>query len=139
LQRVERAKDRVVVDVRADRVIGCVGIDQAFDREVQCVGAVEREDEMVRVLAVEEAAEAAAAFGDERAGFHRLGVRAAAGAGAQFLGVVDHRIGHRPRLGEAGGGVIHVQTTGRHRRNSRAMRGWGKGLGLCSLAVASFN
>ena len=71
---------------------------------------------MVGVLAVEERVEALAALGDELAGFDGLGVGAAAGAGAELGGVAGHRVEHRPRLGEAGGGVVEVEAAGGHRR-----------------------
>ena len=45
----------------------------------------------------------------------RLPIRPAAGAGAQLRGVAHHRLGHRPRLGKAGGGVVHVKAAGLRR------------------------
>ena len=73
-----------MVDVRADGVAALYGVNQAVHRQVQRVGAVEREDEVLRLLAVEQPADPPAALEDLRPGLHRLAVRPAPGAGAQL-------------------------------------------------------
>ena len=117
-QRVERAEDRVVIDVRADRVAACRSrIDQPLDREVQRIGAVEREDEVLRPLAVEQPVQPPAAFVDQIARSRsprRTPPRPALAPSSRR--VADHRVQHRLRLGKAGGGVVEIQPAQRHVR-----------------------
>ncbi len=130
LHGLQRAEDGVVVDAGADAV-GLLALlelmqHQPFDGEVQAIGAVEREDEMLGPLAVEKLLEALAAFGQDGGGFDRLAVRAAAGRGADFGGVTAHCLEHRRRLGEARGGIVHVQPANTHKGKPRILRqrGW---------------
>ncbi len=108
-----------MIDVRADRMRkGSLRqallrqaqgrIDQPFDGEVQGVRAVEREDEVLGFFPVKQRVQTPPAVGQDGAGFDRLGVRAAAGAGAEFGCVTVHCRQHRSGLREAGGRVVHV-------------------------------
>jgi hypothetical protein len=106
-EMVIRAEHGVVVHPRGDAMIA--GREHALDGEVQGVGAIEREDEMIGILAVEERVKPLAAGADHFCGGLRLGIRPAAGGGADLRGIVDHRLEHFGRLGKTGGGVVAVK------------------------------
>ena len=107
-QGIERAEDRIVIDLRADRMTFDVRMEKPLDGQVQGIGAIERENKMVAVFTMEKPVEPAAAFGEQRAGLDGLAIRAAAGAGAEIGGVADHRFQNLLGLGEAGGGVVEI-------------------------------
>ena len=49
----KRAKDRVVIDMRANGMAALARIDKPFNGKIQRFSAIEREDEMIGVLAIE--------------------------------------------------------------------------------------
>ena len=116
LQAMERAEDRVVIDPGADAV-GLSAVlklmkHQALDGVVERIGTIEGEDKVLGILAVEECAQASAAFGQDRGRGLGFAIRAPAGRGADIGGVSLHCFEHGRRLGKARGRVIHVSPGG---------------------------
>ena len=114
LQRAQGSQDRVVIDVRADCMAFDIRVDQTPDGHIERIGAVKRKDEMLGPLAVEKPIEPLAAFGDQLAGFHRLGIPSPPGAGAEFHGIPGHRVMNGPRFGPTCGGIVQIQPARSH-------------------------
>jgi len=86
--------------------------EDALDGQDQAIGAVEGHDDVVGLGDVEQAGEAFAGFVDDLAGFDGFLLRAAAGGGPHLMGIPVHGLMNSFRLGEAGGGVIEIDSSG---------------------------
>jgi len=111
MQGMERPQDGIVLHAGGDNVVAGPGED-ALDGQDQAVGAVEGHDDVVGLGAVEQAGDAFAGFVDDLTGFDGFLIRAAAGGGSYLMGIPVHGLMDGFGLGETGGGVIEIDSSG---------------------------